>query len=865
MNNGLLGFSELANASARNSLVTSTTSATNVVLSTTANQTQNISMSAAGLAVVLPSALQYPYGNNPVFLIRNTGTNVFDVQDSTGQTIFAGLTAYKSVIVWLRDNTTAAGSWSLLSNQAVQTILNGGTSTQVYAANTGGSVICQVNSTTAFLVATSSSGSPFLYVLNLSGAVVTVNAGVAIDANSGTNTLASSRMSICQVTTGQAVLVTQNGMAYSIQLAANNTSANISGGVPFGPTLSTGPFTIADVTVATASSTSVIITCQDSGNSIYSSVATVDSSNNICIMGVANSLNKYVATGNAKITNIGTNQLLVVYNDQSYNVYGYVLTGTAGVYTKGPTYNLAPGLVNNNPNFEIFVCYIGNNQAILTYPAVSTNNASAVVISITGTTLAANAVQTVVAASTLGLALCQTSTGNALMLCYNNSTTYQLYALSVTGTAITVGTPVTATGVASNAIGANVMCQTNTNKAALVYWNGTSSTFARVVSVSGTTITYNAASTAYSTLATTNPSLSICQTNTDQACIGAFWSSAGNWVASSVDTTAATAVITGTTQIGSNGSTNAGAAVAQSAATGAFVAYFTNAGVAANAWCAQGFTVASGSSAPVAGSQGYYWATGQQGNSADTFQMYGAYASPGYSVFIAGDNNYSPSAYTIGVASSGSSITTPTMNYSVGTGTSGLPIASAQSGVTGSVLIAWGTSNVSVRYATATGYTVAFGTAVTGYGAGATNPTSISIVYISTNYWLLVLNNGTAANGIRPLKVVGTTVNTAGNTLTSGVGTSVNTRGSIVASALNSGLVAVTYQNTTVSYSTQLLTVASLSAGSANPIALLSSALTTTTTSPDLFAQDTVGPAVIFVYRNNASSIKSQAIQYVKE
>ena len=864
MNNGLLGFSELANAAARNSLTTSTSSATNVVLSTTANQTQNITMSAAGLAVVLPSALQYPYGNNPVFLIRNTGTNVFDVQDSTGQPIFAGLAQNKSVIVWLRDNTTAAGSWSLLSNQAVQTILNAGTTTQYRATTSGFNAICQLNSTTA-IAAFTISAVPYVCVLNLAGATVTVNTAVTVEGNATGSMSGPNYMAMCQVATNQVVLVTQNGTAYAIQLASNNTTLSISGSVPFGPTNGFNSTSIMAVSVASAGNNNVVISYINSDNTVVACVASVDSNNNICIMGVANSLARYILNGAAKITNIGVNQLLVTYVDPTAtlanSIFGYVLTGTAGVYAVGPKYRLT-GAVNSG--FQQHVCSIGNNQAILTY-GDAVPNVQSVVISITGTTLAANSVQQVVAGGGYSLALCQTSTGNALVLTYNG-TTFQLYALSVTGTAITVGTPVTATGVATTAIGANVMCQTNTNKVALVYWDA-SNTFARVISVSGTTITYNAASTAYTTLTSTNPSLSICQTNTDQACIGAFYSSANNWVASSVNTAAATAVITGTTQIGNNVSTAVGAAVAQSAATGAFVAYYSNAGVNSLGYCAQGFTVASGSSAPVAGTQSAYWAGGIINAPLNTtFQFYGAYASPGYSVFIAGDNYASVMGYTIGVASSGSTITVPTQNYSVGTGGTSGTINSAQAGVTGAALIAWTESgnNVSARYATASGYTISFGTAATGL-TGSTSVTSVGLVYLSTNYWLLVYNNGTAANGVRVLNVVGTTINSYGNALTSGVGTSVNARGSIVASAINSGLVVLNYTNTTVSYSTQLLTVATLAAGVSNPVAVSGSAITTPTTSPTLFAQDTVGPTVLFGYTANAASVQSKAIQYVKE
>lgn len=86
---------------------TITSSGTDVTLTTSSTKVQQVSMTAAGLAVILPSTAGYTAGTvgTPIFTITNAGSNYFDIENSSGFVVF-GVAPGESCTISLAGNTT---------------------------------------------------------------------------------------------------------------------------------------------------------------------------------------------------------------------------------------------------------------------------------------------------------------------------------------------------------------------------------------------------------------------------------------------------------------------------------------------------------------------------------------------------------------------------------------------------------------------------------------------------------------------------------------------------------------------------------------------------------------------------------------
>ena len=79
---------------------------------TYAARIMDVTASSAGLSLAMPPANQASVGQDA--LIRNTGSNTFTVTDYDGNTIIA-VAAGKAQYIYIRTNTTTAGTWGLIS------------------------------------------------------------------------------------------------------------------------------------------------------------------------------------------------------------------------------------------------------------------------------------------------------------------------------------------------------------------------------------------------------------------------------------------------------------------------------------------------------------------------------------------------------------------------------------------------------------------------------------------------------------------------------------------------------------------------------------------------------------------------------
>ena len=825
-------------------------SAVSVVLTSLSVQVQNISMNALGLAVVMPNATTIA-GPGLLYLIRNSGNNAYDVQDSSGACIFAGLLPNKSVIVWLRDNTTAAGQWALTGNQGVQSALNSGLASIFYNGNASNGVTsCPLNSTQALVAYCTGGNYSYVAVLTLTGSTITV--GPAAPLANGTLVYPYA-INCCQVGANHALIVTGESRVYSVTTA--ESIATVGSWVPFGVN-SGGASACEAVSVAPAGAGQAIITYQTAaGHAINACVVTYDSSNNICVAGQANSVGA-ATNGTVCLSNIGTDTILATYQT-GVSIYGYVLTGSGGVYTKGATYTLVNAQAVNGYQNSSQSCYIGSNQAMLIYvDTANSSKVSAVDISISGTVLSVNTKATISNTAPTGGTelnlLCQLSTGNALaLICVGVVPT--LFAMSVSGTTITVGAGVMATGTGNSYHpGLAVLCQTNTNKAALLYWDGSTSLLGRVISVSGTTITYNSSASCLSSgISGSALSLSICQINTDAAAFSFYYDGAGMSYLGVVSTATTTATF-GSFVTVPNTSAGCIVGIAPTAATGAFCI-----SVAMGGWYGnfmQGFTV-SGTTITSGTQNTDYWPTQA---SQPSYQIVGAYSSSGKAIFAMGDGVNTTNYYTLLAQVSGLTVTAPVIGYTLGTnGYTSFPVIASAVYGSGTALLAYSdaSGNLQARIATLSGYSLSFGS-TTQIESPYVTATSISC--LSGTSWVLAsCMSGAAPYRMHVITVSGTTI-TSNTVATFGVSPTV--LNSVTVAVISTTLVLVSYKVGTGSLITALYSI------SGTTLILLYS-VTSSAVGESNLTSCTLGSTMLLCYSDYLSPYygKCQAIQYVKE
>jgi len=241
--------------------VTNTTSAVSITLTSSSNKTQNVTMTAADKAVILPAATTITKLGSDLFTINNTGAYHFYIQLSAGGYINQ-VAPGGSVTLSLADNTTSDGKWVqsdlgymaykmydysafsipnaivVASNAApviagvtafsattyLITYAAAGVLYGVFATLSGTSIsygtpvlisgvlngyqgTLKYSSTTGIVIVTSSAGAAVLYPISISGSTITVGTSVS-------------------VTSMLAVIIPTGGQTLSSTLAASIFVAN---------------------------------------------------------------------------------------------------------------------------------------------------------------------------------------------------------------------------------------------------------------------------------------------------------------------------------------------------------------------------------------------------------------------------------------------------------------------------------------------------------------------------------------------------------------------------------------------------------------------------------------------------------------
>jgi len=219
---------------------------------------------------------------------------------------------------------------------------------------------------------------------------------------------------------------------------------------------------------------------------------------------------------NVSVAQIGTDKALITYEDYDNRNYGTAIvasiSGTTITYGTKVIFNTAE-------TSDISAVKLDTDKALITYSDYGNSDyGTAIVASVSGTTITYGAENVFNGAGTYYISASQLTTGKAL-IAYDdggNSDYGTAIVASVSGTTITYG----AENVFESAVTSSIAAtQLTTDKAIIAYKDEGNSNYgtAVVASVSGTTITYPSAANVFESATTS--SIAVAQLTTDKAII----------------------------------------------------------------------------------------------------------------------------------------------------------------------------------------------------------------------------------------------------------------------------------------------------------------------------------------------------------
>ncbi len=219
---------DVATALARNVLggAEAQTSATDITLTALSKRVQDITITAEGKGVILPSATTLELGG-PVFVIRNNGTRTFPVL-ANGGTFLVGIPAGGVAEFYLRDKSSAAGVWFTTGRdlQYWRTICD---ATLASTLTQTVEVAVRLTDTLSLHFARNASGHPFVFAVDHSTAPATVGTAVLINATSG------SIISAFRISNTKAFIVCSwNTPAPLYNITVSGTTCTVSSGASSG-------------------------------------------------------------------------------------------------------------------------------------------------------------------------------------------------------------------------------------------------------------------------------------------------------------------------------------------------------------------------------------------------------------------------------------------------------------------------------------------------------------------------------------------------------------------------------------------------------------------------------------------------------
>jgi hypothetical protein len=217
-------------ATAGVSSVTSTSGSANITLTAGSNGYQSVTMTAMGKHISLPDATGMTVGG-PRFILKNDGGYPFGIRDNAGTLIMA-VAAGGIAYVTLKDNSTAAGSWSVIGDNLEPGLITiDSTFSSTYASTVLAPFVALDSNTSIHFAALSSGFAAF--VVDNTGKVLTTPVTVSSAASSvpkaAFKVSATSAIVFfgASTTDHQAVVLTLSGSTPSFSLAVGTPQAHV--------------------------------------------------------------------------------------------------------------------------------------------------------------------------------------------------------------------------------------------------------------------------------------------------------------------------------------------------------------------------------------------------------------------------------------------------------------------------------------------------------------------------------------------------------------------------------------------------------------------------------------------------------------
>ena len=451
---------------------TTTTSGTNITLSATSVAVQNIIMTAAGLTVTLPDATTLTAGTAYTFRALQYGYNVLD---SAGNNIISVI-ANTVDVVYLMDNTTAAGSWSV-----TQPVYNNGRSIALSTTTDINGIAMGYNGCVASLSSTKSIyiGSDinniYAILVDTSTSTITPSQPIFIVAPYSV----SSTVAIAAVSATRAIMFYQSAASAQSAILIDISGSTLIASAP----TQVSSYSSNTFAVAALSSTQFMFTVIGTSSHVYA--LTVNLSGNTITNGTPLTVNA-VTSSYLCVTAMSTTQAICAYVGTS----GYINAVTLNV--SGTTVSAGAILVvNSASSLFLSLCTLSSTQAAVTYRATS-SYLYAVTLNVSGTTITAGSPLT--ALSSVIHATSVSTLTSTTMLCtcelgassgYVNSILLTVSGTSITNSSnlnISYANNVTGTVVSTSLSSTQVLCAWMLNNYPSLV----------VVNISGTTITTGA-------------------------------------------------------------------------------------------------------------------------------------------------------------------------------------------------------------------------------------------------------------------------------------------------------------------------------------------------------------------------------------
>jgi hypothetical protein len=415
---------------------------TATTLTAASERIRPVAMTTDAQSITLPNATSLNEGG-PIYVFPNTGSRVALVRGNTG-TLIATVQPGATVSLYLRDNSTAAGLWSVEGEGALLPAQIGGiTLSSTYTGFT--QTVVRLTDTLCLAFTQNPSGHPFVLAIDHSTAPATAGVPALIVATNGQVEHAF------RISNTKAMIVTNGASSNIYNVTVSGTTCTVSAAAT-AAVFDQATFTGSPLIAQNGANNDQFVAIDISGAAIRAQAVDCSGTN----PSAGSSVNIVAVNGVQPVaiyreTNTTTFALFLDGTGAPYDLKGVVLSqsGTTVTVNTPQSAGAVCGTATIIPN-----CRMADASYLCAYPA-STASVRAVAFSVSGTSVTAGAtvlvetvtvtVNNVVYSYSGGTRfqpnLYPATSGTAIFTYPTDSNGIQHVVLSLAGTVVTVGAP----------------------------------------------------------------------------------------------------------------------------------------------------------------------------------------------------------------------------------------------------------------------------------------------------------------------------------------------------------------------------------------------------------------------------------------